>query len=205
MALTTSTMLVLGTKAPDFQLPDVVSDQTISLDTFTDKKAMLVMFICRHCPFVQHVQQELARIGRDYVEQGIGIVAISANDATNYPDDAPIRLKEMAADLGFNFPFCYDETQTTAKAYRAACTPDFFLFDAERKLVYRGQLDDSRPSNEQPVNGSDLRAALNAILSDQPINLEQKSSVGCNIKWKPGKNRPINKGLEHQSCNQNWG
>jgi peroxiredoxin len=179
-------MLPLGTKAPDFQLSDVVSGKTISLDTFADKKALLVMFICRHCPFVKHVQTQLAQIGKDYADADVGIVAISTNDAVNYPDDAPDKLKEMAQQLGFTFPFCYDESQGTAKAYTAACTPDFFLFDADRQLVYRGQLDDSRPSNDQPVTGKDLRAALDAVLASQPVNPDQKPSIGCNIKWKSG-------------------
>lgn len=186
MALTPSTMLDLGTSAPDFQLPDAVSGQTISLDTFADKKALLVIFMCRHCPFVKHVQSELAKLGHDYANQSLGIVAISANDAENYPDDAPERLQAMAKELGFTFPFCYDATQETAKAYTAACTPDFFLFDQNRQLVYRGQLDDSRPSNSQPVNGRDLRSAIDAVLADQSVNPDQKPSVGCNIKWKSG-------------------
>jgi peroxiredoxin len=179
-------MLPLGTKAPDFQLSDVVSGKTISLDTFADKKALLVMFICRHCPFVKHVQAQLAQIGKDYADADVGIVAISANDAVNYPNDAPDKLKEMAQQLGFTFPFCYDESQETAKAYTAACTPDFFLFDADRQLVYRGQLDDSRPSNDKPVTGKDLRAAVDAVLASQPVNPNQKPSIGCNIKWKSG-------------------
>lgn len=185
MTLTPSTMLKLGTKAPDFHLPDVVSGQTISLATFSGKQALLIMFICRHCPFVQHVKAELASLGKDYAES-VGIVAISANDSENYPDDAPERLKAMAKELGFRFPFCYDESQETAKTYTAACTPDFFLFDADWQLVYRGQLDDSRPRNDQPVNGFDLRAALDAVLAGQPVNPNQKPSIGCNIKWKSG-------------------
>ncbi len=186
MALTPSTMLPLGTKAPDFQLPDVVSGKTISLNSFAGKKGLLVMFICRHCPFVKHVQGELAQIGKDYANTDVGIVAISTNDAANYPDDAPDKLKEMAQQLGFTFPFCYDESQEVAKAYTAACTPDFFLFDAEGQLVYRGQLDDSRPSNNQPVTGKDLRGALDAVLASETVNSDQKPSIGCNIKWKPG-------------------
>ncbi|MCX7597020.1 MAG: thioredoxin family protein [Fischerella sp.] len=186
MALTASTMLPLGTNAPDFHLPDVVSGEMISLSKFADKKALLVMFICRHCPFVKHVQHELAKLGKDYSQSDLGIVAISANDAENYPDDAPDSLKAMADELGFKFPLCYDETQETAKAYTAACTPDFFLFDSDRKLVYRGQLDDSRPSNNQPVTGADLRAAIEAVLASKPVNSDQKPSIGCNIKWKPG-------------------
>ncbi|MFN6570966.1 thioredoxin family protein [Dendronalium sp. ChiSLP03b] len=185
MALTTSTMLPLGTKAPDFNLPEVVSGKTTSLATFADKKALLVMFICRHCPFVKHVQQELVHLGKDYFTSDLAIVAISANDAKNYPDDAPESLKAFATELGFTFTLCYDETQETAKAYTAACTPDFFVFNEERKLVYRGQLDDSRPSNGKPVTGADLRAAIDAVLADKPVTDEQKPSVGCNIKWKP--------------------
>jgi peroxiredoxin len=179
-------MLPLGTKAPDFHLTDVRSGKPISLATFGDSQALLVMFICRHCPFVKHVQTELARLGKDYADKSVGIVAISANDATHYPDDAPNKLAKMAAELGFTFPFCYDEDQTVAKAYTAACTPDFFLFDGDRALVYRGQLDDSRPSNNQPVTGRDLRAALNAVLANTPIDPNQQPSIGCNIKWKPG-------------------
>ncbi|MEO1433157.1 MAG: thioredoxin family protein [Cyanobacteria bacterium J06633_8] len=186
MVLTASTMLSLGTKAPDFQLPDVVSGETISLATFTDKKAILVMFICRHCPFVKHVQQELAQLGKDYLQSGLGIVAISANDVKNYPDDAPDLLKEMATELDFKFPLCYDESQETAKIYTAACTPDFFLFDGEQKLFYRGQLDDSRPSNGKPVTGEDLRSAIDAVLASKSLTESQKPSIGCNIKWKPG-------------------
>lgn len=186
MALTASTMLELNTKAPEFHLPDVVSGKTISLDTFAGKKALLVMFICRHCPFVKHIQTDLATLGKDYQEKNIGIVAISANNAAQYPEDAPEKLKQMAEELEFTFPFCYDETQETAKAYTAACTPDFFLFNAERKLVYRGQLDDSRPSNGIPVTAKHLRLAIETLLVDQPITQEQKPSIGCNIKWKPG-------------------
>ncbi|MBD1937614.1 thioredoxin family protein [Microcoleus sp. FACHB-68] len=186
MALTPSTMLALKTQAPDFHLPDVVSGQTISLATFAGKKALLVMFICRHCPFVKHVQAELAQIGKDYSGKNVGILAISANNAATHPEDAPDKLKTMAQELGFTFPYGYDASQETAKAYTAACTPDFFVFDANRQLIYRGQLDDSRPSNGLPVTGKDLRSALDAVLADQPVNPEQKPSIGCNIKWKPG-------------------
>lgn len=186
MVLTASTMLSLGTQAPEFHLPEVVSGETISLFSFADKKALLVMFICRHCPFVKHIQAELAQLGKDYLTSDLGIVAISANDAKNYPDDAPDSLKVMAIELDFKFPLCYDETQETAKAYTAACTPDFFLFDKDRKLAYRGQLDDSRPSNGKPVTGVDLRAAIDAVLAGKSIASEQKPSVGCNIKWKSG-------------------
>ncbi|MEA5576264.1 thioredoxin family protein [Anabaena sp. UHCC 0451] len=186
MVLTASTMLPLGTKAPEFHLPEVVSGDIISLATFADKKALLVMFICRHCPFVKHIQTELAQLGKDYLNSDLGIIGISANDAQNYPNDAPESLKKMADELGFKFPLCYDETQATTKAYTAACTPDFFLFDKERNLVYRGQLDDSRPSNNKPVTGADLRAAIEDVLAEKPVTSEQQPSVGCNIKWKPG-------------------
>ena len=186
MARTASTMLDLGTNAPAFELSDVVMGKPISLDTFADKSALLVMFICRHCPFVKHVQIELAKIGTDYAGTNLGIVAISANDADNYPADAPDSLKEMVSDVGFTFPLCYDATQEVAKTYTAACTPDFFLFDSDRQLVYRGQLDDSRPGNDQPVTGKDLRAAIDAVLSGGAIAAEQKPSIGCNIKWKAG-------------------
>ncbi|MFH7027255.1 MAG: thioredoxin family protein [Heteroscytonema crispum UTEX LB 1556] len=186
MALTASTMLPLDTKAPDFHLPEVVSGEIISLSKFSDKKALLVMFICRHCPFVKHVQAELAQLGKDYFNSDLGIIAISANDANKYPDDAPESLKTMATELDFKFPLCYDESQETAKAYTAACTPDFFVFDAEQKLVYRGQLDDSRPSNGKSVTGADLRAAIDGVLAGKPVTDEQKPSIGCNIKWKVG-------------------
>lgn len=186
MVKTASTMLPLGTAAPKFQLPDVVSGKTISLATFRDSKALLLMFLCQHCPFVKHVQSELAKIGQDYSEQPLGIVAISANDVVNYPDDSPEKLKQMAEELNFNFPICYDESQEVSKSYTAACTPDFFLFDGSGKLAYRGQLDDSRPSNDLPVTGKDLRQAINAVLQERTIDFEQKPSIGCNIKWKPG-------------------
>ena len=186
MALTASTMLPLGTKAPDFNLPDVVSGNAIALSNYADKQALLVMFICQHCPFVKHIKAELAKIGKDYANSNLGIVAISANDVDNYPDDAPQKLKAMAQELNLAYPVCYDESQGTAKAYTAACTPDFFLFDASQKLVYRGQLDDSRPSNGKPVTGKDLRAAIDAVLAGKDITFEQQPSVGCNIKWKSG-------------------
>ncbi len=187
MALTPSTMLLsIGTEAPDFHLPDVTTGRTVSPADFAGKKGLLVMFISRHCPYVKHVQVELARLGKDYAPKGIGIAAISANDVADYPDDAPDKLKQMAQEVGFNFPFCYDETQQTAKAYSAACTPDFFLFDQNRKLVYRGQLDDSRPDNGKPLTGRDLRAALDAVVAAKPVPIEQKPSIGCNIKWKRG-------------------
>ena len=183
-------MLALGTKAPDFQLPDVVSGQNITLDTFAGKKALLVMFICNHCPYVQHVKDEIARIGKNYQGKNLGMVAISANDAETYHDDDPKSLKAMAEELEFAFPYCYDETQAVAKAYTAACTPDIFLFDTARKLVYRGQLDDSRPGNGIPVTGKDIRAAIDAVLEDREVTKNQRPSMGCNIKWKPGNEPP---------------
>lgn len=186
MVKTLSTMLDLGTPAPDFSLEDVVSGRNVALASFKDAKALLVMFICRHCPFVKHVQHELARLGVDFGGPSLGIIAISSNDAASYPDDAPEHLKEMAGELGFTFPVCYDETQEVAKAYTAACTPDFFLFNKDRELVYRGQLDDSRPESGRPVNGRDLRAAIDATLSGLPVAADQRPSLGCNIKWKPG-------------------
>lgn len=186
MAMVESTMLPLGTAAPAFALPSVVSGEIITLDTFADDPALLVMFICRHCPFVKHVEQELARIGKDYIAQGLGIVAISANSLQTHPQDGPEHLKTQAEEVGFTFPYCFDETQAVAKAYTAACTPDFFVFDQAKTLVYRGQLDDSRPSNGVPVTGQDLRVALDAVLAGQAMTGPQKPSVGCNIKWAPG-------------------
>jgi peroxiredoxin len=186
MSLTESTMLALGTAAPEFQLPDVVTGKTVSLTSFAGKPALLVMFLCKHCPYVQHVKAELARLGHDYGAQGVGLVGISANDAEGYPDDAPASLAAMAREEGFTFPVCHDASQQTAKAYTAACTPDFFVFDKTRRLAYRGQLDDSRPGNGKPVTGRDLRAALDAVLAGNPVAQEQRPSVGCNIKWKRG-------------------
>lgn len=179
-------MLELGTKAPDFHLTDVVSGRVVSPADFSGRKALLVMFICRHCPYVQHVKHELARIGKDYAGKPVGIVAISSNDASVYPDDGPESLREMAEESGFVFPFCYDESQQVARAYQATCTPDFFLFDQAQRLAYRGQLDGSRPKNDVPVTGQDLRAAIDALLSGQPVDSSQKPSVGCNIKWRAG-------------------
>lgn len=181
-----SVMLPLGTTAPSFILPDVATGKMYSLDAFHGKDALLVMFICRHCPYVKHVEQEIAKIGKDYQDKKLGIIAISSNDPATYPDDAPDQLKEMAKRLGFRFPFCFDEQQEIAKAYKAACTPDFYLFDAQRRLVYRGQLDDSRPGNNKPVTGRDLRAAIDAVLAGKPVDDKQKPSIGCSIKWKPG-------------------
>jgi peroxiredoxin len=179
-----SVMLPLGTPALPFSLRDVVSGNLYSLNSFAGKTALLVMFICRHCPYVVHVEHGIAKIGRDYADTGLGIIGISSNDPVQYPDDAPPRLKEMAERLGFTFPFCFDETQDVAKAYRAACTPDFYLFDRDRRLLYRGQLDDSRPGSNKPVTGRDLRAAIDAALAGKPVDRNQKASVGCSIKWK---------------------
>ena len=181
-----STMLALGTKAPDFELPDVVTGKTVSIRDFDAKRALLVMFICRHCPYVKHIRAELARLGRDFADSELAIVAISANDPDEYPEDAPEGLAEDAREAGYAFPYLFDETQEVAKAYTAACTPDLFLFDADRALVYRGQLDDSRPSNELPVTGEDIRAAIDAVLSGGPISGDQRASIGCGIKWRPG-------------------
>lgn len=190
MVLTPSIMLTLGALAADFQLPDVVTGQTVTLADFADQKALLVLFISRHCPYVQHIKYELAQLGQDTRDRGLGIVAISSNDATTHPDDAPDSLKEFAEELNLSFPILFDESQQTAKDYFAACTPDIFLFDQGRCLVYRGQLDDSRPRNDIPVTGKDLRAAIAAVLSDRPVAYDQKPSIGCNIKWKPG-NEPV--------------
>ena len=184
MSLTPSTMMELGTRAPDFALPDVRTGQLVSLDNFDDSKGLLVLFICAHCPFVKHIEAELARIENDYPD--LGIIGICSNDEENYPDDTPEKLAEQAERVGFDFPYCHDGSQETAKAYRAACTPDLFLFDDDLKLVYRGQLDDSRPGNDLPVTGADLRAAINALLGGEPITEDQYPAVGCNIKWKPG-------------------
>jgi thiol-disulfide isomerase/thioredoxin len=183
-------MLGLGTSAPVFDLPDVVSGSTVNLDTFSGRKGLLVMFICPHCPYVKHIEDGLAALSRDYAGSGLGIVAISSNDVTQYPDDSPDGLRAQATRLGFEFPYCYDESQAAAKAYQAACTPDFFLFDAGRKLVYRGQFDDSRPSNAIPVTGRDLRDAIDAVLAGREPAARQKPSIGCNIKWKPGNAPP---------------
>jgi peroxiredoxin len=176
-------MIPLGAAAPPFSLPDVSSGRMVSLKDFAEKEALLVMFICRHCPYVVHVRCELGRLGMDYEDSALGIVAISSNDPVAYPDDAPDKLKEMAGEAGFNFPLLFDESQDVARAYDAACTPDFFLFDRERKLVYRGQLDETRP-NRGCADGQDLRAAIEAVLVGKPVSPDQKPSVGCGIKWK---------------------
>ncbi len=184
MAKTESTMLPLGTPAPDFQLNDVTSGEPVSLATFQEKKALLVMFICRHCPYVKHVQAQLAQIGRDYAHLPVGIVAISSNDAAAYPDDSPNNLREQALELGFTFPYCYDRYQDVARDYKAVCTPEFYVFDEKRELVYRGQLDESRRHTAIPVTGVDVRSALDAVLAGTPVNPEQKPSIGCSIKWR---------------------
>ena len=181
-----SQMLPLGTKAPEFELPDVSDGRTVSVSDFASKRALLVMFICRHCPYVRHVRDELARLGRDFADSELGIVAISSNDVEEYPEDRPESLAEEAREAGYRFPYLFDESQEVAKAYTAACTPDFFLFDADRALVYRGQLDDSRPSNGLPVTGADLREAIDAVLLDKPVSADQRASIGCGIKWRTG-------------------
>ena len=183
MAATESQMLELGTQAPAFTLPDPDGN----LHSLADSAdACLVMFICNHCPFVVHVRHELARIGRDYGDRGVAIYAINSNDIDKYPQDGPEQMKRDAREHGYTFPYLLDADQSVAKSYRAACTPDFFLFDADKSLVYRGQLDGSRPSNDVPVDGRDLRAALDAVLAGKPVSAEQRPSIGCNIKWKPG-------------------
>ena len=194
MAQTPSTFLLpLGEPAPAFRLPDP-SARVHTLDDFAGRRALVVMFICNHCPFVKHIRAELARLARDYQPREVGFVAINSNDVTAYPDDSPARMADEARDAGYTFPYLFDESQEVAKAYKASCTPDFFAFDAERHLAYRGQLDDSRPpsksgGNTIPVSGADLRAALDAILERKPVTRPMKPSIGCNIKWKPG-NQP---------------
>lgn len=185
MVKTASTMMPLGAEAPDFSLPDL-DGTLVSLADYQDAPALLVMFICNHCPFVKHVASELARLGRDYADRGVAVVAINANDVENYADDSPEKMREESKRQGYTFRYLYDETQEVAKAYRAACTPDFFLFDGNRRLIYRGQLDSSRPGSGNPVTGEDLRAALDAVLAGKPVPAEQRASIGCNIKWKPG-------------------
>ena len=187
MARTASTMLPLGSPAPDFRLPDAArGGALVTRDDFAAAPGLLVMFLCNHCPFVQHLRHELARFGREYAERGLAVVAVSANDAATHPQDGPEEMAEEAAAVGYTFPYLYDESQAVAKAYHAACTPDFFLFDGGRRLVYRGQFDASRPGNGVPVTGADLRAACDALLAGQPVPEEQQPSIGCNIKWKPG-------------------
>lgn len=186
MARTPSTMAELGTPANHFNLTDTVSGQTVSLSTFAGKKGLLIMFICNHCPFVVHVKDQLAKLGQDYKDADLGIVAISSNDAEKYPDDSPEKMKAFAAANGFAFPYLFDDDQSVAKMYKASCTPDFFLYDESRLLAYRGQLDSSRPGNDEPNDGADLRAAIDAVLRGEQPSAEQMPSIGCNIKWKPG-------------------
>ena len=184
MSLTPSNMLPLTTEAPAFSLPDAVSGKTITLDYLSDAKASVIMFICNHCPYVIHIHDELMRVVSDYSPKGVKFVAISANDIEKYPDDSPEKMKALAQKLGFNFPYLYDESQDVAKSYDAACTPDFYVFDEYKKLVYRGRLDDSRPGNDLPLTGKDLRDALDAVLSGNKVPSTQYPSMGCNIKWK---------------------
>lgn len=185
MVMTPSQMLDLGTEAPAFRLPDP-SGREVSLDDYPDAKGFLVVFMCNHCPFVRHIREQLAILGRELPERGVVMVGINSNDAENYPDDSPTRMAAEAQTYGYEFPYLVDESQEVAKAYQAACTPDFFLFDADRTLVYRGQLDDSRPTNGKPVTGKDLRAAVDALLEGKGPVEDQVPSIGCNIKWKPG-------------------
>ncbi len=185
MVQTFSTMLALGTSAPQFSLPDP-DGKIVSLSDFEGAPALVVIFMCNHCPFVKHVAPGLADLAREYQDKGVSVVGINPNDVANYPDDSPQKMAEASKEYGYTFPYLLDESQEVAKAYRAACTPDFFVFDGDRQLVYRGQMDDSRPSLDLPVTGADLRAALNAVLDGRSVAAEQKPSIGCNIKWKPG-------------------
>ena len=189
MAETPSTMAPLGMKAPVFGLPDAVFGRAVSLDDFKGAPALLVMFICNHCPYVKHVREHLSQLVREYQARGVAVVGISSNDTLQFPDDGPEKMKQEARAAGYTFPYLYDEDQEVAKQYRAACTPDFFVFDKDRRLVYRGQMDDSRPNSGRPVTGKDLRAALDAVLAGRPAPADQKPSMGCNIKWKE-KNAP---------------
>lgn len=184
MAQTPSTMLPLGTKAPDFKLLDTISGKNVTLEDSKGLNGTVIMFICNHCPFVKHVNNQLVRLAKDYKPKGIDFIAISSNDVENYPQDAPDKMTETAINEGYIFPYLYDASQQVAKAYKAACTPDFYVFDDALTLIYRGQLDDSRPSNGIPVDGKDIRNALDALLNKEPVNLQQKPSIGCNIKWK---------------------
>jgi peroxiredoxin len=185
MVAVNSTMLPLGTRAPDFRLPDT-SGKTISLVDLQGAAALAVVFMCNHCPYVKHIRSGLAQFARDYQPKGVAVVGISSNDVKNYPADSPAKMAEEAKAAGYIFPYLYDESQEVAKAYKAACTPDLYLFDKEQRLVYRGQFDDSRPGNGIAVTGKDLRSALDAVLAGKPVTAAQKPSIGCNIKWKPG-------------------
>lgn len=190
MARTPSTMLPLGTAAPDFTLPDPRTGKTVSLHDFDDAPALLVMFICNHCPYVILLKEALSRMAKDYADKGLAVVAISSNSVETHPADSPDKMAEDAKQFDYIFPYLYDESQDVAKAYQAACTPDFFLFDGDRALVYRGQFDDARPGSDTPVTGADLRAAIDAVLNGQPVPTQQKPSLGCNIKWTPGAEPP---------------
>jgi len=185
MVLTPSNMMPLGTKAPNFTLTDTITGKSMSLHELKSNHATVIMFICNHCPFVKHVQHELVKLANDYINKGISFIAISSNDIESYEEDSPVNMKKTAQELNYPFPYLYDETQEVAKAYQAACTPDFYIFDKVLSCVYRGQLDDSRPGNNKPVTGHDIRHALDNILSDKPIDPDQKPCTGCNIKWKP--------------------
>ena len=185
MVAVNSTMLPLGTKAPDFRLPDT-SGKTISLADFKAAPALVVVFMCNHCPYVKHMREGLAKLARDYQPKSVAMVGISSNDVANYPDDSPAKMAAEAKSAGYVFSYLYDESQEVAKAYKAACTPDFYVFDKDQRLVYRGQLDDSRPGNGMPVTGKDVRSALDSVLAGKPVTPTQKPSIGCNIKWKPG-------------------
>lgn len=185
MAETPSTMLPLGTKAPHFRLPDSLG-KWVSIDDYHDARALLVAFICNHCPYVKHIRSQFAELAKEYQKRGVGVVGINSNDAESYPDDRPEKMAEEIERVGYTFPYLYDESQEVAKAYRAACTPDFFLFDHDSNLVYRGQFDDSRPGSGRPVTGADLRGALEAVLAGRPVANKQTPSLGCNIKWKRG-------------------
>jgi peroxiredoxin len=185
MVMTASTMLALGTEAPDFTLPDAQGN-SVSLSDFEKAEALVVVFMCNHCPFVKHIIDGLAKLAKEYQSRGVAFVGINSNDVENFPDDRPERMVQFAREKGIAFPYLYDATQEVAKRYHAACTPDFFVFDEGRRLVYRGQMDDSRPGSDVPVTGADLRAALEAVLEGEPMPQEQKPSMGCNIKWKPG-------------------
>ena len=184
MAVTPSTMTALGSKAPAFTLQDTDNGKYLSLNDLKSNKATVIMFICNHCPFVKHVNEGLVELANDYILKGISFIAISSNDVVNFPEDSPEKMKNEAKSLGYPFPYLYDESQAVARAYDAACTPDFFIYDKDLKLVYRGQMDDSRPKNGIPVTGKDIRQALDCLLNGNPVLAEQKPSIGCNIKWK---------------------
>ncbi|NIW46876.1 MAG: redoxin domain-containing protein [Gammaproteobacteria bacterium] len=184
MAVTPSNMLELSTKAPDFRLPDAISGKELSLQELKSDKATVIMFICNHCPFVKHVQRGIVDLATDYQSRAVSFMAINSNDVENYPEDSPEHMKAVAKRLGYPFPYLFDETQEVARAYKAACTPDFYVFDSELKLVYRGQMDDARPGNDEPVTGKNLRQALDQVLNGEPVSEDQKPSMGCNIKWK---------------------